>query len=132
MKHAALFATMTLAVIGTAAEPVVQRPFPWPWKPADVRSFDLTELPPNLPMGDWRAAGIGQNVFASDLRFAWYRATLPADAGGAGKSLRSEAVDDGKCIVLVGRTDRPGTLTLRATSPGLKPAKMTLSVVRAR
>jgi beta-galactosidase len=124
MKHAVLFATMTLAVIGTAAEPrqrirfddgwrfrvdpaaaspVAQSPFPWQWKPADVRSLDLTELPPDLPMGDWRAAGIGQNVFASGLRFAWYRATLPADAKGAAKSLLFEAVDDSAVVFLNGR-----------------------------
>ena len=37
---------------------------------------------------------------------------------------------NGKCMVLVGATDKPGTILLTASSPGLVPAKLQLNATR--
>ena len=38
---------------------------------------------------------------------------------------------NGKCMVLAGATDKPGTIVLTATSPGLTPARLQLTSTRA-
>ena len=42
----------------------------------------------------------------------------------------SRSAFNGKCLVIVGANDAPGSLTLTAHAPGLKPAMLRLSIKR--
>jgi hypothetical protein len=46
------------------------------------------------------------------------------------RTIRFDPAFNGKCLVLVGTTDKPGTILLTATAPGLTSATLQLSSAR--
>ena len=82
----------------------VSSPFPWEWRFANHAAIPGAPTLADLASpGDWQPARIGENVFRGGYRWAWFRATIPADPNGARKRLYFDAVDDTAEVYLNGK-----------------------------